>query len=671
MTVDTPTTRLARPQEAREPSAEAKLAERREQLENDVRAVDRGEADAETWTRIAVARTFFGLHEEAVDAFKHALALGAQSDRTGFWWAMGQSAARSGHWEEALQAFEEVTRRNPDQPIEWILKSMVLENLGQPEQANAALRQAAAQDPSKRDNIIAIAFALGLLGRYDEALVLDEQAIELDPTRAFAFANKGTHLGRKAVGGEEIDQELVDQADAAFAKAVELAPDDATIRRNYGVMLGEVGRYADARRELQAALELRRGDVATLRSLGFVSTQLDDHEAAFEADSEAARLAPNHPVVWRSLGVDLLNMGRYEEALHAFEEATQRAPERAEMRQAKAAALWRLGQYEEAAKTYEDVVHECGDAVTEAFLGLGASYSALGRDADALKELRRAVGSEAERPELWELLGRTYRRLGNGRAAELAFRRGYELEPSVGMANGIVDALAAQEREAEALEFLRTAAADVGDSATVAYWRGALLMRLGRESEAIAELRTASREWRKAQFQDARSIAADRVVEYDVRPRAGAVSWSDHWFGPGTSRTTRVLGALLLCALAAAFVLPLAATDALGSLDYGAGWAAITLPVTVIVLLLALPSVQTFKAGGGSFEVTTIVLQDRDPLKLPALPPALAIDKIPDLPFPDVHAVADQVSDYLDSLLGGVAAGRNNGTQPTPRSAAG
>jgi len=670
MTLHTAQTSPEPPPETARLAAAAKLAERREQLERDVRTVDRGEADAATWTRIAVTRTFFGLHEDAVDAFNHALGLGARPDKVGFWYAMGVSAARSGHWDEALQAFEELTRRNPDQPVEWILKSMVLENLGQPEQAEAALRQAAAQDPSKPDNVVAIAFALGLLGRYDEALVLDEQAIERDATRAFAFANKGTHLGRKAVG-EQIDLELVDEADRAFAKAVELAPDDATIRRNYGVMLGEVGRYSEARRELQVALKLRPGDVATLRSLGFVSTKLGDHEGAFAADSQAARLAPNHAVVWRSVGVDLLNLGRYEEALHAFEQATQRAPERAEMRQAKAAALWRLGQYEEAAKAYEEVVHQCGDAATEALVGLGASYGALGRDADALKELRRAVGSEAERPELWSLLGRTYRRLGNGHAAELAFRRGYELEPSVEMANGIVDALAVQDREADALEFLRTAAADVGDTATVAYWRGALLMRLGREAEATAELRTASREWRKAQFQDARSIAADKAAEYDVRPRNGAVSWSDQWFGPGTSRTTRVLGGLLLCALVAAFVVPLAASDALGSLDYGAGWAAITLPVTVIVLLLALPSVQTFKAGGGSFEVTTIVLQDRDPLKLPKLPPAIAIDKIPDLPFPDVHSVADHVSDYLDSLVGGVAAGRANGARARPRSAAG
>ena len=83
-------------------------------------------------------------------------------------------------------------------------------------------------------------------------------------------------------------------------------------------------------------------------------------------------------------------------------------------------------------------------------------------------------------------------------------------------------------------------------------------------------------------------------------------------------------------------------------MKYGAGWAAITLPVTVVVLLLALPTVQTIKAGGGSFEITTMVPPALDQRAL-ALPSALRIEKIADLRVSTCHAVG--LGDLCPSVL--------------------
>src|SRR5207342_2873786 len=128
------------------------------------------------------------------------------------------------------------------------------------------------------------------------------------------------------------------------------------------------------------------------------------------------------------------------------------------------------------------------------------------------------------------------------------------------------------------------------------------------------------------------------------------VSWSEHWFGRGSSTTTKILGVILLCALLTALVLPLAVPGAVGSIHYGAEWAAITLPVTVLVLLLALPTVRTFKAGGGSFELTTIVLEANEPLAL-TLPSEIRIDKIPDLPVPDIRDALATFTEQVGSFL--------------------
>jgi tetratricopeptide (TPR) repeat protein len=584
------------------------------------------------------------MDNEAVAAFERALAISSRLEHPSYWLALAIAGTRSGRYDLALRSFEVLTERSfgersfGEEPAFWIFKSMALENLGRGEEAEAALREAVSLDANP-GNRVAIAFANGALGRYDKALEQDEQAIRENDGNAYAWASKGLHLAQKGLG---------DDAVSAFECALKRAPGDATILRNYGVALGDLGRFRDARSKLEDALAKRPNDIAALRSLGFVFTNLGDHDRALEHDAKAVDLAPYHPVVWRSMGVDLFHLGRYEEALYAFDQATKRAPGRPEMWQAKGSALWKLGQYAEAAEALEHATSIEG-APADAWLELGAALEALERRKEALETLRTAVGLAPERHQLWALLGRTYRELGNAQAAEHAFRRGFELESSVEMASGVVDALAAQSREDVALEFLAQRLPHHRDEAMLAYLRGILLARLGRDAEAMNEFGAAARRWRRDGVRDARATAVARAVDDFQSPGHGAASWSEHWFGRGRSATTRGLGVVLLVGLLAALAAPLIAADELAALKYGAGWAALTLPVTVLVLLLALPTVQSIKAGGGSFEITTIVLPERDRLAL-AVPSEIAIEKIADLPSLDVYALgmADQIQAFLE-----------------------
>jgi tetratricopeptide (TPR) repeat protein len=620
-------------------------AELRAELDAALERVERDEKDAAAWRDVGRIRTLLRIDNDAVTAFERALDL-EHDLKPSLWLALAIAATRAARYDAVLRAFEALTRLEPREPSFWIFRSMALDNLGRGDEAAGALRRAASLD-AEPGNRVAIAFALGLLGRYDEALALDEQAIQDDEANPWAWANKGLHLAKtaEAIRDPAKRAEAIDAVRRAFERAVAAAPSDATILRNYGVALGGLELYEDARGRLEEALAKNPNDVATLRSLGFVLTELEEDESALVKDTEAVELAPRHPIAWRSKGVDLFRLKRYEEALHAFTRATELAPGGPEMWHAKGSALWKLAQYEEAADAFRRAT--ASQASPDACFGLAASLDALGRHTEALDALRQAVGLAPELRQLWAMLGRTYRKLGNAQAAEHAFRRGFKLEPSVEMASGVVDALAAQGAENKALEFLANEARDL-DQAELAYLRGVLLTRLGREDEAMAELTVAARLWRAEDVRDARAIAVAKALETYRGPRGAAASWSEHWFGPSTDARTRTLGVLLLAGLLAALAVPLAAPGELAPLKYGAGWAAITLPVTVLVLLLALPTVQTIKAGGGSFEITTIVLPHLDQLAL-ALPSEIPIDKIADLPSLDARAVG--LSDLLPSVL--------------------
>ena len=622
-------------------------AQLRAALDAVLQRVDRDDGDAEAWREIGRIRTLLRMDDGAVTAYQRALEL--EPDLSfGSWLALAIAASRSDRYDAASRAFEQLTLIRPDEPSYWIFKSMALENLGRAEEAEAALRRAASIDPEPEKRV-AIAFALGLLGRYDEALALDEQAIRDNERNPWAWTNKGLHLAKKAEAMDDDAEKskAIASVRDAFDHAVAVAPSDPTVLRNYGVALGQLELYDDAHQKLEEAVRQRPNDVATLRSLGFVLTKLGRDAGALEYDSKAAELAPRHPVIWRSKGVDLFHLGRYEEALYAFTKATELAPNGPEMWHAKGTALWKLAQYEAAAEAFTRTTAS-NSASPDAWLGLAASLNALGRHTEAIEAIRQAVGLCPQRVDLWTMLGSTYREAGNPVAAEHAFRRGYELESSVVLASALVDVLAAQGKEDQALEFVKSRTADNRDQAELAYLRGVLLTRLGREDEALGELSAAARRWRAEGVHHERATVVENALAKQKGPRGGAASWSEHWFGGGSDATTRTLGVILLAGLFAALAVPLILPGELAPLKYGAGWAAITLPVTVLVLLLALPTVQTIKAGRGSFEITTIVLPTFDQRAL-ALPSQVRIEKIADLPSLDGRAVG--MGDLLPSEL--------------------
>ena len=421
--------------------------------------------------------TTVGAYAEAFDAYHRALELGERQEKF-FWIFMGIAAARTGHHEDALHAFSHVAEAADDDASAWVFKAMALENLGRLAERQEALERAAACEPDDVKEMVMVGFALGGLERYPDALAVDERAIQADPGNATAWANKGMHL-------VSYGHEHADAAEKAFETALDRAADDPkvlpTILRNFGVALVELGRPDDALPHLESARQLDPDDFTIWRSLGVVYTRLGEHEKALERDKESVRLAPHHPIAWRSMGLDLFELERYEEALFAFTEAVRLAPEHAQMWQAKGLAFWRLGRYAEALGAFEKATTldaEYGDG----WLAKGACLDAIGRHDEAVHALREAVGLALtgrvpERSELWALLGLAYGHLGDARAAEHAFRGGYRLDSSEAMASGVIDALARQHREKDALDFLAAAEPRGADEGLLAYWRAILRWR--------------------------------------------------------------------------------------------------------------------------------------------------------------------------------------------------
>ena len=222
-------------------------------------------------------------------------------------------------------------------------------------------------------------------GQNDEAVSLIGEAIGRNGNIPAFHNNLGSAL--RAQG-------LLEQAEAAYRRALALKPDHAEAHYNLGLLLLARGAFAEAVGSLQ----------------------------------NAAGLRPGHPQTHRALGDALRKEGRIDEALSAYVTALALAPADAEARANYGSALTELGRLGEAAASYREALAS-RPGFPEAQRNLGAVLLELNRPQDSLAACRRAVELEPCHAEGHRMLGLALRDCGCEREAEAAFRRAIELDP--------------------------------------------------------------------------------------------------------------------------------------------------------------------------------------------------------------------------------------------------
>ena len=147
--------------------------------------------------------------------------------------------------------------------------------------------------------------ALAVAGRRDEALARYEQVLAIVPGHAGAARNRDL-LRAEALESEgnrlAANRELAAAADA-YAAAVRLDPKRTHARAALGMALTELGRLAEARPHLQAALGQGESDPAVPNALAYVLAQSGERDAALAVLREARRRHPADPNIARNLAM--------------------------------------------------------------------------------------------------------------------------------------------------------------------------------------------------------------------------------------------------------------------------------------------------------------------------------------------------------------------------------
>ena len=144
-----------------------------------------------------------------------------------------------------------------------------------------------------------------------------------------------THLN---LGNLFKDCGRIDEAVAAYRKAIDCRPDYAAAYNNLGHLLGNLGRNEEAVAALSQALAIKPDFAEAHNNLGVALGNLGRHDQAIVHFQTALRLNPAYAEAHYNAGSLLGNLGHHDQAIACFDRALRLKPSYARAR------AWKLHQ---------------------------------------------------------------------------------------------------------------------------------------------------------------------------------------------------------------------------------------------------------------------------------------------------------------------------------------
>jgi adenylate cyclase len=191
----------------------------------------------------------------------------------------------------------------------------------------------------------------------DQAKILFERAIELDPAYASAYVALGWTRSRAALSGwAEFPDEALKQAESLAQKAIELDDGNAEAHALLGEIHENLGQLDAAMTEAERAISLNPNDAESYAARGAILVYSGHPKEAIESFEIAMRLNPSmgsslgEPVGWA-----YYLERRYEEAVTALKAGLRANPSDYSNPAGLAASYAELGRTDEAAHAAEEV----------------------------------------------------------------------------------------------------------------------------------------------------------------------------------------------------------------------------------------------------------------------------------------------------------------------------
>ena len=176
--------------------------------------------------------------------------------------------------------------------------------------------------------------------RFDEAILILDEAIRLNPNDGYLY---------KQLGDSHRRARQYRDASKAYRSTLELGHGTSDTHRNLGMVLEQMNKDDSAEKHLLTAIEMNPADAFAMNYLGYwwadQGRNLDDAIALIE---RAVELRPDSGFFIDSLGWVHYRLGNLQEAVAYLEQATALEPADPEITGHLGDVYWRLGRHDEA-----------------------------------------------------------------------------------------------------------------------------------------------------------------------------------------------------------------------------------------------------------------------------------------------------------------------------------
>jgi tetratricopeptide (TPR) repeat protein len=323
----------------------------------------------------------------------------------------------SAEHQRSIEQLDQAVRLSPMDERSRLTLANVLEEAGDTGRAERLLVETVEKIPSS-------ARAHFRLGRFYEAANRTEDAVR----EYEAAIGIGVFTGEApllldigALRRREFDAM---RAEAAFARAVALRPNDAVAHRERGRALLELEHPEAAFVELAAALLVDSKDYESYVTLGQIHLDAGRYPQAIRLLTRATAIQPDEPEAYYALATALVRSGRSGEAAPHFEtfarlqavtlEKRRRGIELSTAR-LDAGALTARGEFERAVAAWTKIVADWPDIAAN-YAGLAAALAGRGQLEAAVKQYERALALDAG-TSVYRQLAALYEKMGRPDAA--------------------------------------------------------------------------------------------------------------------------------------------------------------------------------------------------------------------------------------------------------------
>ena len=286
-------------------------------------------------------------------------------------------------------------------------------------------------------------------------------------------------------------QGQLDNAAIAYKEIILEKPNYLEVLHMFGLLRYQQGSNNDAMRYLNAALKIAPANASILTDSGVVLSKIGQHWNAVVNYNKSLTLRPNHIATLYNLGDALLELKRPEEALANYDRALALKPDYVEALVNRGNALRDLKRFEDALRSYEGALALRPNYV-EVFVNRGNTLRDLKRPEEALASYDLALALRVEYPDALVNRGNALIDLKRSKEALESYGRALVLKPAYPQAllnQG--NALKDLKRPEAALNSYDKALSLKPDYAEAYDNKGVTLMELGRFDEAASAIETA------------------------------------------------------------------------------------------------------------------------------------------------------------------------------------